>query len=137
MFFSHRCCVLPLPRGGPSSISQVAHSPILQNAALSAPNRAGDGTCDFARASWGRTAFPGSQGKGGPRVGAGVPHRAELSSSLCEAVFSHARMPALTTEAEYHLLKPQLHGRQGLAALDKFWLNLGAHEVGEGDRDAA
>lgn len=68
---------------------------------------------------------------------AGVSHRAELNLSLCGAVFSPARMPASTTEAGYRLLNHSSHGRQGLAALAKFRLNLRAHGVGERDIDSA
>lgn len=79
----------------------------------------------------------GLRGQGGPRVATGVSHRAELNLSLCGAVFSPAGMPASTPEAGYCLPKHSSRGRQGLAALAKFWLNLRAHGVGERDIDSA
>lgn len=62
----------------------------------------------------------GLRGKGGPRVGAGVSHRAELNLSLCEAVFSPAGMPAPTTEAEYRLPNHSSVAGSGLQLLPSF-----------------
>lgn len=70
-------------------------------------------------------------GKGGPGFGGGASQRAELNLALGQEAFSLARMPAPTTEAEYHLPNHSSHGRQGLAGLAKFCLNLGAQGMGE------
>lgn len=70
-------------------------------------------------------------GKGGPGFGGGASQRAELNLALGQEAFSLAKMPAPTMKAEYHLPNHSSHGRQGLAGLAKFCLNLGAQGMGE------
>lgn len=88
-----------------------------QNEALNSPNEAGDESCYLGRMS---QQSLGLRGKEGPRVGAGISHRAELSLSLCEALFSPAAMPASTTEAGYRLPTTALLADRGLQLLPSF-----------------
>lgn len=128
-FHSNSCCFAqklfyPCQRGAPSA-SWVEHTPFckiqqlmliteleMRVAALQGHNSPGQQSLEL----W---------GKGRPGFG-GVSHRAELNLALCWEAFSDARMPAPTTEVEYHLPNHSSHGRQRLVVLAKFWLNPGA-----------
>lgn len=85
-----------------------------------------DESCCPARMSKARAAVSGILREGRIRIWGGISHRAELNLCLCWEAFSAARMPAPTTEVNYHLANHSSHGRKGLVGLAKFWLNLGA-----------
>lgn len=81
MFFLHRNYVLSQQGDAPST-SQVAHSPVLQNAAINARDMAGDESCCPARMSQARTAVPGTLGEGRTRIWGWcfIESRAQLGS---------------------------------------------------------
>jgi len=110
--------VFYLCQEGPTSISQEAHSSVLHNAALNLQTKLEMRAATLQGCQGEGQWSLGVRGKGGPSVPAGVSHRAELNLSLCEAVFSPARLPAPTTE--YPLPNHSSAASRGLQLLPSF-----------------